>query len=67
MPGMTGLDLARALRALRPDLPVILMTGYGAALTPERLEAAGVRQLLLKPIALPALGAAAHAALKRAT
>jgi PAS domain S-box-containing protein len=66
MPGMTGLDLARALRALRPDLPVILMTGYSAALTAERLEAAGVRQLLLKPIALPALGAAAHAALRPA-
>ncbi len=28
MPGMTGLDVARAFKALRPDLPVVLLTGY---------------------------------------
>jgi two-component system, cell cycle sensor histidine kinase and response regulator CckA len=29
MPGMTGVDLAAEMRALRPDLPVVLCTGYG--------------------------------------
>jgi CheY-like chemotaxis protein len=29
MPGMTGLQLAREVRALRPGLPVLLATGYG--------------------------------------
>lgn len=31
MPGMTGVALAEALRETRPDLPVILATGYGAS------------------------------------
>jgi PAS domain S-box-containing protein len=63
MPGMTGIILASQLREVRRDLPVILMTGYSVSLTPEVLEAAGVRQLLLKPINLHALGTAVHAAL----
>jgi FixJ family two-component response regulator len=29
MPEMNGVELARALRAMRPNLPVILVTGYG--------------------------------------
>ena len=28
MPGMTGTDLARAVRAHRPDLPVLVVSGY---------------------------------------
>jgi PAS domain S-box-containing protein len=63
MPGMTGIVLASQLRQIRRDLPIILMTGYSVSLTPEVLEAAGVRQLLLKPINLHALGTAVHAAL----
>jgi PAS domain S-box-containing protein len=63
MPGMTGILLASQLQQVRRDLPIILMTGYSVSLTPEVLEAAGVRQLLLKPINLHALGTAVHAAL----
>jgi PAS domain S-box-containing protein len=63
MPGMTGIILASQLRQIRRDLPIILMTGYSVSLTPAVLEAAGVRQLLLKPINLHALGTAVHAAL----
>jgi PAS domain S-box-containing protein len=63
MPGMTGIILASRLREVRRDLPIILMTGYSVSLTPEVLEAAGVRQLLLKPINIHALGTAVHAAL----
>jgi FixJ family two-component response regulator len=36
MPGMTGVELAQALGASRPDLPVILATGY-ADLKPEQV------------------------------
>ena len=63
MPGMTGLGLAARLREIRPDLPVVLMTGFSASLTPERLEAAGVRQVLSKPLTVHVLGAALHAVL----
>jgi signal transduction histidine kinase/ActR/RegA family two-component response regulator len=49
MPKLSGLDVARAVAAIRPDLPVIIASGY---ITPElQREAAicGVRQLLHKP------------------
>ncbi len=61
MPGMTGLAFATRLREIRPDLPVLLMTGFSASLTPERLEAAGVRQVLPKPFTVQSLGSALHA------
>jgi two-component system cell cycle sensor histidine kinase/response regulator CckA len=63
MPGMTGLALAARLRQIRPDLPIILMTGYSATLTPARVKAEGLQDLLLKPTSLPALASAVHAAL----
>ncbi|MDB6093632.1 MAG: multi-sensor hybrid histidine kinase [Verrucomicrobia bacterium] len=58
MPGMSGLLLAGEIRKIRADLPVILMTGYSLALPPERVEAAGIRRLLLKPATLETLGTA---------
>jgi PAS domain S-box-containing protein len=49
MSGLTGTELARVLRHRRPDLPIVLMSGYsGAALTQSAL-AAGVREVLTKP------------------
>jgi nitrogen-specific signal transduction histidine kinase/ActR/RegA family two-component response regulator len=60
MPGMTGLAFANELRRIRPGLPVVLMTGYSGSLLPERIQEAGVRQVLLKPITLRALGTAVH-------
>jgi PAS domain S-box-containing protein len=63
MPGMIGLTLASQLRQLRPDLPIILMTGYAASLTPAQLEAAGINRILLKPATVHALGTAVQAAL----
>ncbi len=63
MPGMTGLNLASHIREVRPDLPVILMTGYSLSLTAERVEEAGVRQLMLKPVTIQSLGAAVYAAI----
>jgi CheY-like chemotaxis protein len=56
MPGIMGTDLATELLALRPDLPIILSTGYTAKLTPEEVHARGIRELLLKPFTLQSLG-----------
>jgi PAS domain S-box-containing protein len=58
MPHETGLDLARALRSRRADLPVILYTGYADELTAAQAQAAGVRMLLRKPVEPAALRAA---------
>ncbi len=66
MPGMTGLALARELREISPGLPVILMTGYSLSLTAERIEEAGVRQVMLKPVTIHSLGTAVHAAISGA-
>jgi PAS domain S-box-containing protein len=63
MPGMTGLQLATQLRQIRPGLPVILMTGYAASLTAERVEAAGIRKVLFKPATLHSLATAVRGAL----
>jgi len=65
MPGMTGLQLAAELRQIRPDLPIILTTGHSLAITLDRVKAAGVTQLLLKPFTVHSLGAAMQAALSR--
>ncbi|HVY32451.1 MAG TPA: ATP-binding protein [Polyangiaceae bacterium] len=58
MPGRTGLDLAGDVLRLRPNLPVILATGYSATLTPEALEERGIAQLLFKPLDYQGLAAA---------
>ncbi|MFZ5585437.1 MAG: PAS domain-containing hybrid sensor histidine kinase/response regulator [Thermodesulfobacteriota bacterium] len=50
MPGMSGLELARRIQAVRPGLPVILCTGYGHQLEREELAPAGVREVLAKPV-----------------
>ncbi|HEX6138720.1 MAG TPA: PAS domain S-box protein [Casimicrobiaceae bacterium] len=55
MPGMTGIELARAVRASRASLPVVLYTGYGEGVTAADLRHAGVTTLLRKPIETPAL------------
>jgi len=63
MPGITGFVLASKIRQIRPDLPVIMMTGYTAALISKGVEASGICELLQKPISIRALAIAVHAAL----
>jgi len=50
MPLLTGLELARQIRGIRPGTPVILYTGYGEAISEEELSAAGVHALARKPV-----------------
>jgi signal transduction histidine kinase len=50
MPDMTGTELAGAFRKVRPDLPIILMTGYDQPLQSYRLQSAGIREVLSKPL-----------------
>ena len=49
MPGLTGIDLAREVLQLRPDLPVILCTGYSESVSPEQARAAGICEYVIKP------------------
>jgi CheY-like chemotaxis protein len=47
---MRGTDLARAARAVCGDLPIVLITGHRDAHLKARAEAAGVREILDKPL-----------------
>ena len=55
MPGMTGLELLPKAKALRPDVPVIMITAYGDADTKRRALEGGAETLLTKPIDFVAL------------
>ena len=63
MHGMSGLELARAVRALRADVPVVLTSGYPRQEIVEAARAIGVRDVILKPSTVDELGAALHRAI----
>ena len=50
MPGMTGLEMLPKVKAIRPDVPVIMITAYGDAETRRKALASGATGLLTKPI-----------------
>jgi PAS domain S-box-containing protein len=50
MPQMTGLDLAQEVLRIRPEIPIIVCTGFSSVATPEKIKAAGIRRLLMKPL-----------------
>ena len=50
MPGMSGLDLLPKAKALRPDVPIIMITAYGDAETKRQALERGAAALLTKPI-----------------
>ena len=50
MPGLTGTELARALRRQRADMPIVLVSGYIGPMMTERAIAAGVSEILKKPV-----------------
>jgi PAS domain S-box-containing protein len=62
MPEFSGLEVARQLHRIRPDVPVILASGYAASLNKDALREAGICELLYKPVTLPALATAVHRA-----
>jgi signal transduction histidine kinase/CheY-like chemotaxis protein len=64
LPGLSGIRLAEAARAWRPELPILLITGYvGKSL--ETLRLAPNMEVLRKPFAIDELAARAQALLKR--
>ncbi|MFZ3358535.1 MAG: response regulator [Xanthobacteraceae bacterium] len=50
MPGMSGLELLPKAKALRPDVPIIMITAYGDAETKRKALEKGAEALLTKPI-----------------
>jgi PAS domain S-box-containing protein len=65
MPGLSGTELARALRLRRADLPFVLMSGYIGPMMTERAHDAGVMEILKKPVQSRDLAAALARALNK--
>jgi CheY-like chemotaxis protein len=52
MPNMTGEKLARKILAIRPDIPVILCTGYSEQINEPRAKELGIRAFVMKPLVM---------------
>ncbi len=52
MPNMSGLELASEIIVLRPQMPIILCTGFSEGITPARAKAIGIKAFMMKPLAL---------------
>ncbi|MFQ6037300.1 MAG: PAS domain S-box protein, partial [Candidatus Aminicenantales bacterium] len=52
MPGLPGDDLTQKLMKVRPDLPIILCSGFSERISKEKARALGIREYILKPLSL---------------
>ncbi len=52
MPNMNGMELAKELFKLRPEIPIILCTGYSELINEEKAKANGIRAFVMKPVVL---------------
>ncbi|MBN2298563.1 MAG: PAS domain S-box protein, partial [Deltaproteobacteria bacterium] len=64
MPKMTGIELSRQMLAIRPDIPIVLCTGSDIGVTPDIIRAAGIREMVMKPMTTNELAEAVYNALK---
>jgi signal transduction histidine kinase/BarA-like signal transduction histidine kinase len=65
MPGMTGVELAQQVHALRPELPVLMATGFGGDVVAEAMIGTGIRKVLQKPLTPILVTESVHALLVR--
>ncbi len=56
MPRMTGDVFAEKCRAVRPDIPIVICTGYSQKVTPEMMARLGIDGLIMKPLVRQKLG-----------
>jgi len=50
MPNMTGPDLAQEIKKIRPDIPIIMCTGFSEEISLDRLESTGLDEIVMKPV-----------------
>jgi PAS domain S-box-containing protein len=58
MPELTGIELSRRVRAIRPGMPVIMVSGSSGPLTQAEVREVGIRDLISKPLSYAALARA---------
>ncbi len=52
MPTMSGVDLAKEMLGIRPNIPIILCTGFSESINAETAREMGIREILMKPLLL---------------
>lgn len=55
MPGMTGSEMSKEMLTTRPDIPIILCTGFSTIISEEKAKLMGVREFALKPLSKKAI------------
>jgi signal transduction histidine kinase/ActR/RegA family two-component response regulator len=60
MPHITGIDLAREILMIRPDIPIILCTGFSNTVDENKTKLPGIKELLRKPVSLRELAVAVN-------
>ena len=66
MPGIPGAKLAEAVMRARPNIPVILCTGYSEVIDENEARSMGIREFVLKPFSIRDMAEAVRRALKPA-
>jgi len=65
MPKMTGDELAKELMKIRPDIPIILCTGFSELINEDKAKAMGIRAFVMKPVVQRELANAVRKALDK--
>jgi len=65
MPEMTGIELSRKLLTHRPDLPVILCTGFSEAIDETTARSFGISEYIKKPVDTLTIAKAIRSAFRR--
>ena len=50
MPEMTGIELAGEVLALRPNMPIIMCTGYSQLIDADKAKAGDIKAFAMKPL-----------------
>ena len=65
MPSLTGKKLAEAIISLRPNMPIILSTGYSDLVNEKQAKEAGIREFVMKPYEIRTLAGVVRKALEK--
>jgi len=67
MPAMTGAELAARMLRIRPDLPIILCTGYSSIISKDKARSIGIKSLVEKPLVIKDIATLIRKVLKAAS
>jgi len=56
MPNMNGVQLAKEIKKIRPEIPIILCTGFSYQVNDEKSKALGIQGFLMKPVVKKEIG-----------